>query len=403
MAFYEENPQGIDQADMVVAIPSYNEAESIGHAVEQISHGLREYFADQKAVLINCDNHSVDGTKETFFNTPSDYPRIYLSCEPGLNGKGRSLRNLFEKVRGLEPRAVVVLECDIDNLTPHWVAALGRPILKGIAFTQPLYVRHKYESTLTSSLVYPLSRCLYGRRCRQLGVGEVGFRGDLAETFLNAPGWSDAVLNGGIDVWMGTVAMTARVPICQSVMQAPRLRRLKNPSHHLTARFRQTLSVVFDLMVAYADFWERVKWSKPTSLFGMNGREVDLPPVIDVNVARLHERFSAGFAQYEATWRRVFDPAIFNKLQEIRGLGRDHFSFPSQTWAAMLFDGAVAYRDADSEQKARLINCFLPLYLGKVVSYVKRTERMSVQQAEDYVESICEIFEENKPYLIDRW
>lgn len=403
MAFYEENPQGVEKADMVIAIPSYNEAESIGHAVTQASHGLQQYFADHNAVLINCDNHSVDGTKEAFFNTSSSFPKIYLSCEPGMNGKGRSLRNLFEKVLELEARAVVILECDIDNLNPDWVAALGRPLLQGAAFVQPLYVRHKYESTLTSSLVYPLSRCLYGRRCRQLGVGEVGFRGDMAETFLNAPGWGEAVLDGGIDVWMGTVAMTARVPICQSVMHAPRLRRWKEPAPHLTAQFRQTLSVVFDLMVAYADFWERVKWSKPTVLFGLNGREVEVPPAIDVNTTRLHERFLAGFAEYEETWRDIFDAATFNKLQEIRGLGRDHFAFPSQTWAAMLFDGAVAYRDADDTRKAHLINGFLPLYLGKVVSYVKRTERMSVQQAEDYVESICEVFEENKPYLIDRW
>ena len=403
MAFYEENPQGIGKADLVAAILSYNDADSIGVAVERVSRGLKDHFGDRNAVLINCDSHSVDGTREAFFQAPSDVPRIYLSTETGGSGKGLSLRNLFEKVRQLEAKAVLVLECAIDNLTPYWVAALAGPLFKGTAFVQPLYVRHKYEAPLTSALVYPLSRCLYGRRCRQLGSGEVAFTGAMAETFLNAPGWSDAVSSSGIDVWMGMVAMTARVPICQTVMHAPRLRRSKGQAPELAPQFRRVLTVLFDLMVAYGDFWKRVKWSKPTGLFGMNGRETEVPPTIDVKVARLHAQFLEGFAAYEETWRKIFEPATFNKLMEVRSLAPEHFTLPSQTWATMLFDGAVAYRDADAGARAALIDCFLPLYLAKVVSYVKRTERMSIQQAEDYVEAICEVFEENKRYLIDRW
>jgi hypothetical protein len=43
------------------------------------------------------------------------------------------------------------------------------------------------------------------------------------------------------------------------------------------------------------------------------------------------------------------------------------------------------------------------LYLGKVLSFVKKTERMSLQQAEEYIEDECTVFEESKPYLVKIW
>jgi len=44
MAFYEENPGGITRADMVLAIPTFNEAETVGHTTVQAARGLAEYF-----------------------------------------------------------------------------------------------------------------------------------------------------------------------------------------------------------------------------------------------------------------------------------------------------------------------------------------------------------------------
>jgi hypothetical protein len=69
----------------------------------------------------------------------------------------------------------------------------------------------------------------------------------------------------------------------------------------------------------------------------------------------------------------------------------------------VLFSAALAYRDRDEAERTRVIDSILPLYLGKVVSYANRTERISIQQAEEHVEETCTIFEENKSYLVERW
>ncbi len=403
MVFYEENPQQITKADIVVGVPSFNEAENIGNTTLQVAKGLKNYFGDLNSVIINCDNHSADGTREAFFSAAGEIPKIYLSTPPGVRGKGNSLRIFFEKVRELKAGIVIVVEADIRNISPEWIRNLGTPIARGAGYTVPLYVRHKYEATLTSSLIYPLLRCLYGRRIRQPNVGDFGFKGQLVDSFLNSPVWTDAVEGYGVDIWMTNIALSSRMPICQSFMGCPKIHRVIDPYAHLQVLFHQALSTIFDLMTVYADFWHQVKWSKPAALFGTDTQEVEMPLPTEINAARMHERFIEGFDKYSGIWQQIYGQTIFPKLQEIRGLGIQHFSFPTQTWARILFDTANSYRSMNSTERYTLLDALLPLYLGKVLSFVKKTERMSLQQSEEYVENECTIFEENKPYIIKAW
>ena len=69
-----DNPDNIDSAEMVVGIPSRNEADCIGFPTEQASLGLEEYFGKRKSVIVNCDNFSEDGTKNSFFSAPCETP-----------------------------------------------------------------------------------------------------------------------------------------------------------------------------------------------------------------------------------------------------------------------------------------------------------------------------------------
>lgn len=44
-----------------------------------------------------------------------------------------------------------------------------RPVLNsGYDYVSPYYHRHKYDGTITNTIVYPITRALYGKRIRQL-------------------------------------------------------------------------------------------------------------------------------------------------------------------------------------------------------------------------------------------
>ena len=399
----EHNPSNVSSAEMVVAIPSYREAELIGFSASQAALGLERYFSHKKCVLINCDNNSDDGTKEAFFAAETGaIPKIYISTPPGVRGKGNNFYNLFGKVLELGAQVVVVVDADLKSITPQWIKHLGEPLLNEFGYVAPLYVRHKYDGTITNSIAYPLTRALYGRRVRQPIGGDFGFSGELAQIYRASSTWTEAVSQFGIDIWMTTLAMNNNMPICQAYMGRPKIHKPKDPGAELGPMFSQVVGTIFDLMMHSTGYWMRVKWSRPTAIYGFGLGEVEMPPPVKVSDDKLAANFQQGLTKYRDVWAESLSPDIMNKVLEITQLPEEQFDFPTQLWAKVLFDFAVAYKRGEVD-KEDLMNSLIPLYFGKTLSFVRKTARMSVQQAEEFIENECMIFEETKPYLLDRW
>jgi hypothetical protein len=69
MATHDLNGRPVD---LVVGIPSYNEADNIGFVVEHVAQGLEKYYPDLNTSNINADNASQDGTKDVSLRAESD-------------------------------------------------------------------------------------------------------------------------------------------------------------------------------------------------------------------------------------------------------------------------------------------------------------------------------------------
>ncbi|UCC66773.1 MAG: glycosyltransferase [Deltaproteobacteria bacterium] len=402
MAFSEENPAKIKRADIVVGIPSYNEALTISYPTIQASLGLLEFFGDKRSVIINCDNNSTDGTKEAFLNTPTEVPKVYICTPPGVRGKGNNLMNLFTKVNELGAHACIIIDADVRSITPRWIRSLGEPLFMDFGFVTPLYVRHKYDATITNNIAYPFIRSIYGRRVRQPIGGEFGVSEEMIPIYLERKVWDEEVSQFGIDIWMTTLAIAHNIPICQSFMGRPKIHRPKDPGAELGPMFRQVMGTIFGMMDPYEPYWRGVRWSKPTAVFGFGLGEVELPPAVEIDRGVLYERLSNGIAQFQRVWERVLAPEVFGKLMEVAEMRREHLDFPTQLWTRILFDYAISYQSFQGERET-LLNSLIPLYFGKVYSFVQRTERMSIQEVEEYIEDQCMVFEETRPYLDKRW
>lgn len=399
---HEVNPDNIKKAAFVVAIPSYNEADSIAFPVQQADQGIQSFFGDIDSVIINCDNNSDDGTKEIFLGIKTNTPKIYISTEPGVKGKGRNFRNLFKKIVDLGAEGVVVVDADLKSITPKWIKHLGEPLFQDFGYVAPLYVRHKYDGTITNSIAYPLTRSLYGRRVRQPIGGDFGFCGKLAKIYLESDTWSEAIANFGIDIWMTTLAMNENIPICQAFMGRPKIHRAKDPGTDLGPMFRQVVGTIFNMMIKFYPFWSDVKWSKPTSIFGFGLGETEMPPPVKVNKETLFQKFQEGFNSCSHIWEKILQKETVNKLQEIRKMNKDQFDFPTNLWINVLIDFTVAYRDKLWVED-ELLDSIIPIYLGKTLSYVKKTERMSIRDSEEFIEDECIQFEATKKLLMKHW
>ena len=84
-----ENPEGVKKADVVVGIPSYNEADSIGFVVENVDEGLTKYFGRRNTAIVNVDGGSTDDTKDVFLGMKTQNPKLFISTPKDSLGNFR--------------------------------------------------------------------------------------------------------------------------------------------------------------------------------------------------------------------------------------------------------------------------------------------------------------------------
>jgi glycosyltransferase involved in cell wall biosynthesis len=402
----------IKEADILIGIPSYNNARTIGHVVRAVMAGLAKYFPKARAVLVNSDGGSTDGTQEEVKRVQIEDFKTILTSHPvhplskivtpyhGIPGKGSAFRTIFEDAKLLNAKACAVVDSDLRSIAPEWVELLLRPVYEGgFDYVAPLYARHKFDGTITNSIVYPLTRALYGKRVRQPIGGDFGFSGELAKFYLKKNVWETDVARFGVDIWMTTLAIAEGYKVCQSYLGA-KIHDAKDPGSDLGPMFTQVVASVSTLMGEYEPLWKRVKESEPIPTFGFH-YEVGLEP-ISVNVEHMIGNFRLGAKNLMEIWRKVILPETAPRLESLSRLSDEAFSFPQDLWVRIIYDFAVAYHKG-SINREHLLKSMIPLYLGRVASFVKENEKSSAEEVEEKLESLCQVFEEMKPYLIERW
>jgi glucosylglycerate synthase len=410
----ERAVETLKQADIVIGIPSFNNARTIGHVVRACYAGLSKYFPRLTSVVVNSDGGSTDGTREAVLSASVDASSLMLFSTPllplhrlsfpyhGIPGKGSAFRMVFEMARRLGARACAVVDSDLRSITPEWIDLLLRPILvANYDFVAPYYHRHKYDGTITNSIVYPLTRSLYGQQIRQPIGGDFGVSPALLESYLKKDVWDTDVARFGIDIWMTTVAVAEGFRVCQSFLGA-KLHDAKDPSADLSAMLQQVVSSVFGLMQEYQMVWRKQNGSSPVPLFGFRF-DVGLDPV-HVDVDRMLREFRRGAAELEELWQIGMRPATLAQIRKLalESKSQGTFHMDNTLWAKTILEFAAAYRN-NKLTRPQLLQSLPPLYLGRVASFVRETERLSSQEVEDRIERLCLTFEELKPYLVTLW
>jgi glycosyltransferase involved in cell wall biosynthesis len=405
----------IGHADIVVGIPSYNNGSTISHVVRAVFAGLAKYFPQLTAVVINSDGGSKDNTREAALSANVEDKHLMLLSTPfhvahrlsfpyhGVPGKGSAFRLVFEMADQLGAKACAMVDSDLRSITPEWIELLLRPILAaGFDFVAPYYQRHKYDGTITNSIVYPLTRILYGVSVRQPIGGEFGVSPRLIARYLEFQDWDSDVARFGIDIWMTTIAIAEGFRVCQSYLGA-KIHNAKDPASDLSAMLQQVVGSVFALMEHYAPVWIQRRGSTSTQIFGFRF-DVGLEPV-HVNTRRMLEAFRRAREELGEIWSIALAPENFSAVHKL-GLslnqGGGAFHMDDDLWARVVIDFACAYK-LHPLTKTTILRSMTPLYLARVASFVGETETLTADDAEQCVERLCLTFERLKPYLVDRW
>jgi len=369
----------VRRADLLVGIPSFRNAATIGHVARTAALGLTENFKDMRVVLVNADGGSNDGTQERFSEASTAVPFItgrYI----GPPGKGSAFRAIFEAAVALDVRACAVVDSDLRSITPQWIERLIGPVVRGEAdYVTPLYARHKHDGTITNSIAYPLTRALYGLRIRQPIGGEFGFHSDLARAYLAQPVWDGDVARFGIDIFMTTTAVARRSRVVQAFLGA-KIHDPKDPAADLGPMFTQVVGTLFRLAHEHEARWRDVTGSKPVPVVGETS--VIEPEAIEVDPAKLRAKYEAAAPANRALWSKIMSTQIPAAMD------------PS-VWAHIVFDFLdAALREPErSEEFARGL---LPLYYLRVARFVEEAKDMTTDQSETLVEQGAAAMEQEK-------
>jgi len=402
----------VGEADIVVGIPSYNNARTIGRVVRAAAAGLAMYVPDRKSIIVNSDGGSKDETREAVMSAELDadslllvshqVPTIQRISTPyhGILGKGSAFRTIFAVAERLKAKACVVVDSDLRSIAPHWVELLAGPVLeRGFDYIAPFYLRHKYDGTITNSIIYPMTRMLFGRRVRQPIGGDFGFSLPVAARFLSKDVWDTDVARYGIDIWMTLTAMAEGFRIGQSYLGA-KLHDAKDPGADLTQMFRQVVSSLFALMENYETVWQAVSSSQPVPMFGLPF-DVGLEP-IPVNLERMKNAYQQGLADLAEIYQSFLSPETWEGLLASGRLSGDDFRLPDRLWVRLIYEVASAYHGRALDRE-HLLQSLIPLYLGRTASFVLEVREADAAQVEERIEELARMFEEQKPYLLERW
>ena len=402
----------VGEVDLLVGIPSYNNASTIAQALHSVEESLRQNFVRERAVILNVDGGSGDETRQVFEQTSerreaghkglTSLRTIHrISCMYDRSpSQGVALRSVVAAADLLRARACAVISPATTNLTPSWIANLLRPVYReGLDFVAPLYVRSRFQGLLARDLLYPMSRAVFGQRIRELYSDEWGFSGRLASQCLEQDVWREEAVRTRPEAWMGILAGSTGLK-CGQYFLGPKTVSPSATGPDIVDAIRQTVGNFFWCMETNQPYWMSRSNSPSVSTFGPEHElSADgIPP----SQEKMFELFRSGVNELEPILASILTPDTHAQIKAIALSDRAKFRFAAELWVKTLYEFAASYHRAVLNRD-HLVQALVPLYRGRVYSFLLEHANSSAEAMEAQSEILCQEFERQKPYLLERW
>jgi len=400
----------VGEVDILIGLPTHNNVKTVGSVVHAIQSGILRGFPRERAVIINADGGSRDGTPELVTGVSIDDMRASnlraLRTLHSISTKyassprpADSFRTILAAAELLRPKACVVMSPESANIEPEWLSKLLRPIFDdGFDLVTPTYRRHKFEGLLITNLLYPMTRALYGLRIREAYSPEFGFSGRLGSQFLGQNAWNDESEGAGVELRFTLAAIAGKYRICQSFLGDKD--RIERHAVDLVPALRQTAGALFSALEPDFPVWSVVTGSQPAPTTGSD-QEV-LLEALRVNRKRLREMFLAGIAELESVFQSILSPSTLAELQRIAHLGEEEFRYPAELWVRTVYEFAASYQKSVISRD-HIVQALAPLFRGRMFTFLTENRNASAVGVEKNIEDLCLEFERLKPHLLELW
>jgi hypothetical protein len=310
------------------------------------------------------------------------------------------VRDIVAAADLLRARACAVISPATPNLTPSWVANLLRPVYReGLDFVAPLYERSRFQGLLARDLLYPMSRAIFGNKIRELYSDEWGFSGRLASQCLEQDVWHEEAIRARPEAWMAIKATGAGLK-CGQYFLGPKTASAGASGPDIVEAIRQTLGNFFWCMETNQASWIDRSNSQPIVTFGPDHElsSDGIPP----SQEKTFDLFRSGVNELEPILASILAKDTHAQIKAISLTDRAKFQFAGELWVKTLYEFAASYHHAVLNRD-HLVQALVPLYRGRLYSFLQEHANSSPEEMEARSEILCQEFERQKPYLLERW
>lgn len=398
------------QADIVVALASYNDVRSVGAVARAVRDSLATYFGNHEAWILLADAGSTDGTPaaardavgsprliELQYQRPAAFSDVLFHGHPG---RAETLRAILQAAHRLNAKACALIDANAHSATPAWIERLIAPVLADrFDYVSPHYLRHSHDGAITKGILYPMFRALYGVRLRQPAGSEFGCSARLVSYCLEQNLWDREQASVGVDLWLAVAAATGGFRLCEAALGV-RQPASRETAADLSTTLAQIVGALFADLDDRVDVWQRSRGSVAVPLIGADP-EIG-PDAAPLNLERPIESFRLGYRELREIWTWVLPPRTIVDLRKLSEAPLDRFEFDDRLWASIIYDFAVGY-SLRVMPRDHLLRSLTPLYTGWMASFILQVRSATPAQVEARVEQVCIAFEAQKRYLISRW
>ena len=396
-------------ADLLIAIPAPCSGEVLSATIAKLTQAYGMLSTPCQAVLAlpgdtahapsDMDGNSTAVQWLRFLNyTP---PPPDPGAIPWLSNAA-AYRVISALAGQLGARACTILGADLgfnrDSLTPEKLTLLLDPAIEGsFDLVMPMYSSGAFDDLVNKSILYPLTRTLYGHRIHNPLGNEFQMSSKLFPIIADS-GVKESTRPQGRLPWPATVAASRNLKICQVQLGARRPSSAEGIE--LSDALAQLAGPLFLDMEDNAAFWQRIRGSHEVPTFGTPEVSAEAPDSVDVR--RMLEAFQLGVRNLRDVWSLILPPLTLLELKKLSDRTADEFHIEDSLWARILYDFALAHR-LRNIHRAHLFGALTPLYLGWVASYAVEINKRGVTSAQERVEQLARAYESEKPYLLSRW
>lgn len=393
----------LGSVDVLVGVHTLNRAAHVTQLLDTVDAGLRKHFPSRRAAVLVADGGSQDGTGDVLrawcVAGRRDPARRVLEPAPAIR-RGNAVLALLAAAHRVGALGIAVLDAELIGVQEDWVATLIEPLLGGGAdYVSPAYSRAPSEGTLTTNLLAPLTRALYGKRIQQVTGGCAALAAPFVERCLEGLVDAEASHAYGTEIALTVTALAADARVAEAHLG----RRQVDPSvpqPDLATTLVRTVGPVFALMDRSHDVWAETRGSVVVPRFG------DAPTVLAdtqrPSVDRMIRAFDLGMKDLLPIWEQIMAEETLGQLYPLALLEPEQFEFLPALWARVASDFAVAHHERRLPRE-HLIRALTPLYLGRVAAFLREAWISSPAALVAIFEQIGRAFEVEKEHLAARW